>query len=152
MGRRGGDERRLQAHEVMKKLLKELVLTNSITKGGSAFPSSGILTEPPHLRSDKSRPGDIMALGRGAHRLNIAMYIVVASSITKSCLSSTSKSSDYVLKAIESSMFGKVKRYVNSIAASSTMRFIPLTLNHFGMRSPPLLLVISTYKHHMHHI
>ncbi len=92
MGRCGGEGRRLRAHEVMKRVLKELVLTNS-NPGGSTFPSSSIMAEPPHdptyVRTSPVRETYIMALGRGVDRLNIAMGIVAASSITKSFLSST---------------------------------------------------------------
>ncbi len=82
MGRCGGDGRRLQAHEVVKRGLRDLVLSNS-NPGGASFPASGILIEPPHLRRDKSRPGDIMALGRDVHMLDTAMDLVIASGQTK---------------------------------------------------------------------
>jgi hypothetical protein len=55
LGRCGGDGRRLQAHEVVKRALKDLVLSNS-KPGGAAFPTSSVLIEPPHLRRDKSSP------------------------------------------------------------------------------------------------
>jgi hypothetical protein len=100
LGRCGGDGRRLQAHDVGKRALKELVLSNP-NPGGAAFPDSSILIEPAHLREDISRPGDIMALGRDVHRLDTAMGIVIASGLTKSCLTFSCKSSDFVLKATE---------------------------------------------------
>jgi hypothetical protein len=83
LGRCGGDGRRLQAHEVVKRALKDLVLSNS-NPGGAAFPASSVLIEPPHLRRDKSRPGDIMALGRDVRRLDTAMDLVIAYGLTKS--------------------------------------------------------------------
>jgi hypothetical protein len=63
--------------------------------------------EPPHLRGDKSRPRDIMALGRNIHMLNNAMDIVIDSGLKKACLSSSCKSSDFVLKGAEKAKFGK---------------------------------------------
>jgi hypothetical protein len=135
MGRCGGDGRRLQAHEVVKRTMRDLVLSNT-TPGGAAFPSSSIVIEPLHLRSDKSRPGDILALGRDVHRMDTAMDLVIASALTKSCLTSSSRSSDFVLKGAERAKFGKDRRSVNPISASSTMRFVPLALNHLGLRGP----------------
>jgi hypothetical protein len=76
----GGEGRRLQAHDVVKMALKELVLSNS-NRGGASFPASNVLVEPPHLRGDNFRPGDVMALGRDVHRLETAMDIVIASGL-----------------------------------------------------------------------
>jgi hypothetical protein len=45
--------------------------------------------------------GDIMALGRDVHMLDTTMDLIIASGLTKSCLSTSSKSSDFVLKATE---------------------------------------------------
>ncbi len=77
--------------------MKELVLSNANPRGAT-FPSSSVLIEPPHLRRDISRIGDILALGSDVHRMDTAMDLVIASGLTKSCLSSASKSSDFVLK------------------------------------------------------
>ncbi len=77
MGRCGGDGRRLQTHEVVKRALRDHVLTNP-SPGGAAFPASSVLTEPLHPIKDRSRPGDIMALGRDVHRLSTAMDLVIA--------------------------------------------------------------------------
>ena len=115
--------------------MRDLVLSN-VNPGGAAFPASSILIEPPHLRSDRYRPGDILAMGRDVHRLDTAMDLVIASGLTKSCLSSSSKSSDFVLKGAERTKFGKDKRSVNPIVSSSTTRFVPLALNHMGLRGP----------------
>ena len=109
-------------------------LLSSAKPGGAAFPASIILIEPPHLRNDRFQPGDIMALGRDAHKMDTAMDLGIASDLTKSCLSSSSKSSDFVLKAAERAKFGKDRRSVIPIASSSTMRFVPLALNHMGLR------------------
>ena len=46
-----------------------------------------------------------MALGRDVHRMDSAMDLVIASGLMKSCLSSSSKSSDFVLKAAERAKF-----------------------------------------------
>ena len=81
---------------------------------------------------DKSRPGDIMALGRGVYIMESAMDIVIASGHTKSCLTSSCKSSDNVLKVAKVAKFGKNMRSCNPIASSSTMRFIPAALSHLG--------------------
>ena len=104
-----GGGRRLQAHDVIKRALKELVLSNP-APGGVVFPASSVLIEPPHLRGDNSRQGDVMALGRDVHMMDTAMDIVIASGLTKSCLSSSCKSSDFVLKAAERAKFGKDRK------------------------------------------
>ena len=90
--------------------MRDLVLSNA-KPGGATFPASSILIdEPPHLRSDMPRPGDIMALGRDVHMIDTAMDLVIASGLTKSSLSSSSKSSDFILKATERTKFGKDRR------------------------------------------
>jgi len=99
--------------------------------------ASSVLIEPPHLRADNSRPGDVLALGMDVHMLDIAMDIAIASGLTKSCLSSSCKSSDYVLKAAERAKFGKDTKSANPISSSSSMRFV-VALNHLGMRDPHL--------------
>jgi hypothetical protein len=63
LGSCGGDGGRLQVHEAVKRALKEQVLSNP-NPGGASFPASSILIDPPHLRRDKSSPGDIPALAR----------------------------------------------------------------------------------------
>ena len=74
----GGDGRRLRAHDVVKRALKELVLTNP-NPGGASFPTSSNLIEPPHLLGDNSRPGDGMAMGRDVHMLHTSADIMIAS-------------------------------------------------------------------------
>ncbi len=116
--------------------MKDLILSNP-NPGGAAFPASSILIEPPHLRIGKSRPGDIMALGRDVQRMDdTTMDLVIAPCLTKSCLSSSCKCSDLVLKGVERAKFGKDRRSVNPISSSSTMRFVPLAPNHLGQRGP----------------
>ncbi len=55
LGRCGGDGRRLHAHEVAKRAIRDLVLTNPSPRG-AAFQASSVLTEPPHLKKVRSRP------------------------------------------------------------------------------------------------
>ena len=62
-----------------KRAIKYLILSNPNLGRGTAIPASSILIDPPHLRMDKSRSGDILVLGRGVHRLDSSVYIVVAS-------------------------------------------------------------------------
>ena len=69
--------------------------------------------------------------------MDIAMDMVIASDLTKSCLSNSSKSSDFVLKGAQRVKFGKDRRSANPIASSSTMKFVPLALNHMGLRAGP---------------
>ncbi len=86
-----------------------------------------------------------MALGRDVHRKDTTMDLVVASGLTKLCLSSSSKSSDFVLKASENAKFRKDRNSVNPIFSSSTMRFVPLALNHLGMRGPHFQAVLKEF-------
>ncbi len=77
--------------------------------------------------------------------MDTAMDLVLASNLTKSCLSSSSKSSDFVLKGAERAKFGKDKRSVDPIASSSTTRFVPLALNHLGLRGPHFQVVLKEF-------
>ena len=124
--------------------MKDLVLSN-VNPGGAAFPASSILIEPPHLRSERSPPGDILALGRDVHIMDTAMDLVIASGLTKSCLSSSSRSSDFVLKGAKRVKFGKDRKSVNPIASSSTMRSVPFTLNHLGLLGPHFQAVLKEF-------
>jgi hypothetical protein len=94
---------------------------------------------------DKSCPWDIMALGRDVYRLNTAMDIVIASDLTKLCLSTSYKSSDFILKVAETAKFGKGKMFVNPISSSSTMRFAPLALNHLGLEGSHFQAVLKEF-------
>ena len=87
----------------------------------------------------------MMALGRDVHMLDTAMDLVIASALQKSCLSSIDKSSDIVLKAAEKSKFKKDLNSAIPIPSSSTMRFVPLALNHFGMRGPHFQAVLNEF-------
>jgi len=92
LGRCGGDGRCMQAHEIVKLSLKRLTLSNS-NPGGVAFPSNQLLIEPRHLRSD-----DLYAIAEGLHAKYAAMDLMITSSLSKSTLLHTSKSSDYSLR------------------------------------------------------
>ncbi len=144
LGRCGGDGRRLQAHEVVKRALRDMVLSNP-SPGGAAFPTSSVLIDSLHLTKDRSRLGDIMALGRDVHKLDSAMDIVIASALQKSCVTSFNKSSDIVLKAAEKTKFRKDLNSLKPIFSSSTMRFVPLALNHFGLRGPHFQAVLKEF-------
>jgi hypothetical protein len=144
MGRCGGDGRRLQAHEVMKMALKTLVLTNH-KPGGAAFPASSVLIEPPHLRQDRTRPGDIYTMGRGVHRKDSVMDVVIASALTKSCLLPSTKSSDFVLRQAENRKFSKDSCSCDPVQKSSTRRLIPLAVNHLGLRGPHFNAVLKEF-------
>ena len=86
-----------------------------------------------------------MALGRDVHGMDTAMDIVIASALQKSCLTSITKSSDIVLKAAEKMKFRKDMSSSKPISSSSTMRFVPLALNHFGLRGPPFPAVVKEF-------
>jgi hypothetical protein len=144
LGKMRGDDKRLHAHEVVKRARRDLVLSYP-NPGGAAFPASSVLIVPPHLRRDRSRPGDIMALGRDVHSLDTAMDQNIASGLTKSRLSSSCRSSGFVLKAAEKAKFKKNKNSAKPISTSSTMRFVPLALNHFGMRGSHYQAVLKEF-------
>ena len=75
--------------------------------------------------------------------MDSAMDIVIASGLTKSCLTSSCKSSDYVFKVAEVAKFGKDMRSCSSIASSSRMQIIPLALSHLGLRGPHFQAVLK---------
>ena len=79
-GRCGGDGRRIQAHEVFKLVVNRMVMTSS-SHGGSVFPAASVLIEPMHLRRDRSRPGDVYAIGNGMHMKDTFMDIVITSAL-----------------------------------------------------------------------
>jgi hypothetical protein len=84
-----------EAFELMR--LKDLLMSNA-KLAGSVFPVSSGLIEPTYIRHDKTRPGNIYALGMGVHMKDSVMYVVVASALTVSWLTSSSKSSNIVLR------------------------------------------------------
>jgi hypothetical protein len=77
--------------------------------------------------------------------MDTAMDLVIASGLTQSCLSSSSKSSDFVLKGAERAKFMKDKRSVNPISSSSTLRLVPLALNHMGLRGPHFQALLKEF-------
>jgi hypothetical protein len=124
LGRCGGDGRRLHAHEVVKLAMKRLVLSRP-DPAGCAFPSASVLIEPLHLRQDKSRPGDIYAMGNGMHRKDLVMDVVVTSSMQKSCLLQYTKSSDYAIRKAENEKFGKDSRSTGPISSVQPCALFP---------------------------
>ena len=62
------------------------------------------------------------------------MDVVVTSEMQNSCLSNTSKSSDYAIRKMENEKYRKDARYVGPIQNISTKRFVPLAMNHLGLR------------------
>jgi len=133
LGRCGGDGRRHHAHEAVKLAMQRLVLSCP-DPARCSFPKESILIEPVHLRHDKSRPGDIYAVGAGLYRKDTVMDLVVTSALQKSCLTNTSKSPDYVIRKAENEKYMKDARFANPIQNNSTNRFVPLAINHLGMR------------------
>jgi hypothetical protein len=113
--------------------MKHLVLSCS-EPAGQAFLKESVLVEPPHLRMDKTRPGDIYALGNGLHRRDSVMDIVITSAMQRSCLLNSSKSSDFAIRKAENEKFRKDARSAGPIQNCPTKRFIPLAMNHFGLR------------------
>ena len=77
--------------------------------------------------------------------MDTAMDLVIASGLTQSCLSSSSKSSDFVLKGAKRAKFMKDKRSVNPISSSSTLRLVPLALNHMGLRGPHFQALLKEF-------
>jgi hypothetical protein len=128
----GGDGRRLHAHEVFKMVVKRLVLA-SFSPGGSVFPAASVLFLW-HLRQDRSRPGDIYAIGNGLHRKDVVMDVVITSVRKQSCLSNAAKGSDYVIITAEAIKFKKDSRSTGHIQSSATRRLVPLAINHLGLR------------------
>jgi lysine/ornithine N-monooxygenase len=75
--------------------------------GGIAVPSSQILIEPRHLRSDESRSGDMYVVAGGYHAKDTAMDIMISSSLSQSCLQQSSTSSNYALRKAKNTKFTK---------------------------------------------
>ncbi len=62
------------------------------------------------------------------------MDVVISSALKNSCLSSYIESSDFVLRQAENMKFLSDAKSSFYIQKSTTQRFIPLALNHVGMR------------------
>jgi hypothetical protein len=73
-------------------------------------------------------------MGTGLHRKDSVMDVVVTSAMQRSCLLHSSKSSDYAIRKVENEKFRKDARSVGPIQNCATKRFIPLAMNHFGLR------------------
>jgi len=101
---------------------------------GCAFPKESSLIETAHLHQGKSRLGDIYAMGTGLYKKDTVMDLVVTSALQKSCLTHISKSSDYAIRKAENEKYKKDARSAGPIQNSSTKRFVPLAMNHMGMR------------------
>jgi len=63
------------------------------------------------------------------------MDIVISSAMHKSCLSQSSKSSDFAIRKAKNDKFMKDARSTSPIQNNATNRFIPLAMNHSGLRS-----------------
>ena len=98
------------------------------------FTAASVLIEPRHLRQDRSRPGDVYAIGNGMHWKDSVMDIIVTPALKQSCLTYASKCSDYVIRDTESVKFKAEARSTCPIQSSATRRLIHLTLNHMGLR------------------
>jgi hypothetical protein len=113
--------------------MKRLVLTNPVP-AGCVFPRESVIIEPPYLRQDKTRPGDIYAMCTSLHRKDSNMDVVVTSALQSSCLIQSTKSTDHVVKKAENEKLRKHTNYLGPTQASATKRFIPLAMNHWGLR------------------
>jgi len=89
----------------------------------------------PDLRhQDRSRPGDVYAIGNGMHMKDIVMDFVVTSALKHARLIHATKGSDCVIRAVESVKFRADARSTGPIRSSATRRLIPLALNQMGLR------------------
>ena len=142
MGRCGGDGRCPQAHEVEKLATKRLVLCDP-DPGGFAIPSSQILIEPRHMRSDDNRPGDLFSRGppcKGCNHRRHDLLFFITTLLTK-----ISTKSDYALGKAKNTKFTKDLRSVNPIQLSATKRVIPLVMNPCGRRGPRFEAMIREF-------
>jgi hypothetical protein len=73
------------------------------------------------------------------------MDVVITSVMQRSCLLNTLKSSDYAIRRVESGKFRKDASSVGPIQSSSTKRFVPLALNHLGMRGGHFNAVLNEF-------
>jgi len=128
MGRCGGDGRCHPAHDVVKLAVKRLALCNP-DPGGTAIPLSMLIIEARHLRSDASRQGDLYDIAGGLYVKDVAMDVIICSSISGLCLLHSSTSSDHVLRQAECTKFSKDLRNSEPLQLSATQRFIPVALN-----------------------
>ena len=99
--------------------MKRLALSNP-DPGGTAIPYNQLLIESRHLRSDDSRPGGLYAMARGLHAKDDAMDLVITSSLSRSTLLHTSKSSDFAIRLAENTKFTKDLRRTYQVHLSVT--------------------------------
>jgi len=137
LGRCGGDGRRNQVHDVVKFVVKRLVLCNP-DPGGIAIPPNQLILEAKHLRSDPSRPGDPFAISGGIHAKDATMDVVLISTLSKSCLLQTCTSSDFALRQANGKKFRKDLKNREPLQLFATQRFILVDMNHCGSRGPHL--------------
>ena len=74
------------------------------------------------------------AIVGGHHAKDAAMDLMISSSLAKSTLLHSSKSSDYALRLAENTKFNHDLRNVDPLQSSSTQRFIPLVMNQCDRR------------------
>jgi hypothetical protein len=77
------------------------------------------------------------------------MEVVVTSSMHESCLSQLTKSSVYAIRKAENVKFRKDTISTGPIKFSSTMRFIPLAMNHFGLRDNHFNAALREFASHL---
>jgi hypothetical protein len=79
------------------------------------------------------------------HIMDYVMDVMVTSAMQNSCLSQSITSSDYVIKKAENQKFGKDSRSSDPIQLRPTMRFIPLAMNHLGLRGSYLNVALREF-------
>jgi hypothetical protein len=88
-------------------------------------------------------------MGNGMRRKGSVMNVVVTSGMSKSCLNQSIKSSDYVIKKAKNQKFGKDTKSSRHVQLSSTMRFIPLAMNHFGLQGCHFNAALREFASHL---
>ena len=134
-GRCPGDGRVAQAHDIAKLAVKRLAFCNP-DPGGKLCPDTQLEVEPRHIRPDISRPADLKMKGTGGSTRDINMDITIGTATSAHCLSSSTRSSDVVLRDLENKKFNKDMQSSLPLQTSTTQVFIPLAINHCGRRGP----------------
>jgi len=93
--------------------------------GRVALPSNLLLIEQRHTRSDDSRPGELYVIAGEQHAKDATMNLIITSSLSKSTLLQSTKSSDFALRFVENTKFNTDLRSVDPLQSSATQRFIP---------------------------
>ena len=83
------------------------------------------------------------------HRKDSTIYLVVTSRIHKSCLLQSTKISDYAIKKAENEKFRKDTKSSGPVPFSSTMRFIPVAINHVGLRGNYFNAALRKFAHYL---